>query len=283
MSDKIFPMTDKAIIDFAAKVGTPFHIYDESRIRNTVESIQKAFSWNDGFINYFAVKALPNVNIMKLLGSLGFGADCSSLPELIIAEQAGIPGERIMFTSNDTPDEEFRAAYELGAILNLDDITHSCTHALRLANRLLDVYKTFEPNELLNETPFRLDAFLDGISNDFKRKANAKALMFEYEREGCGVTVKGDVDKLEQVMDNLLSNAVKFTNSGTVRFRAVYANGTLAVEISDTDMGMDEETLGRVFRPFERAAQDVNSEGFGLGLAITKGLMNADFLEFFTI
>ena len=157
----------------------------------------------------------------------------------------------------------------------LDDITHSCTHALRLANRLLDVYKTFEPNELLNETPFRLDAFLDGISNDFKRKANAKALMFEYEREGCGVTVKGDVDKLEQVMDNLLSNAVKFTNSGTVRFRAVYANGTLAVEISDTGMGMDEETLGRVFRPFERAAQDVNSEGFGLGLAITKGLMNA--------
>ena len=124
MSDKIFPMTDKAIIDFAAKVGTPFHIYDESRIRNTVKSIQKAFSWNDGFINYFAVKALPNVNILRLLGSLGFGADCSSLPELIIAEQAGIPGERIMFTSNDTPDEEFRKAYELGAILNLDDITH---------------------------------------------------------------------------------------------------------------------------------------------------------------
>ena len=124
MSDKIFPMTDKAIIDFAAKVGTPFHIYDESMIWNTVESIQKAFAWNDGFINYFAVKALPNVNIVRLLGSLGFGADCSSLPELIIAEQAGIPGERIMFTSNDTPDEEFRKAYKLGAILNLDDITH---------------------------------------------------------------------------------------------------------------------------------------------------------------
>ena len=76
-------------------------------------------------------------------------------------------------------------------------------------------------------------------------------------------------------MDNLLSNAVKFTNSGTVRFRAVYANGILAVEISDTGIGMDEETLERVFRPFERAAQDVNSEGFGLGLAITKGLVNA--------
>ena len=157
----------------------------------------------------------------------------------------------------------------------LDDITRSCAHALRLANRLLDVYKTFEQDEPLNETPFRLAALLDGISDDFRRKANAKALMFEYECEGCGVTVKGDVDKLEQVMDNLLSNAVKFTNSGTVLFRAVYANGILAVEISDTGIGMDEETLERVFRPFERAAQDVNSEGFGLGLAITKGLMNA--------
>ena len=157
----------------------------------------------------------------------------------------------------------------------LSDISRSCAHALRLANRLLDVYKTFEPNESLNETLFRLDAFLDGISDDFRRKANAKALMFEYECEGCSVTVKGDADKLEQVMDNILSNAVKFTNAGIVGFKAVYGGGNLVVEISDTGIGMDEETLERVFRPFERAAQDVNSEGFGLGLAITKGLMNA--------
>lgn len=157
----------------------------------------------------------------------------------------------------------------------LSDITRSCAHALRLANRLLDVYKTFEPNEPLNETPFRLDAFLDGISDDFRRKANAKALMFEYECEGCSVTVKGDADKLEQVVDNILSNAVKFTNAGMVGFKAVYGGGNLVVEISDTGIGMDEETLGRVFRPFERAAQDVNSDGFGLGLAITKGLTNA--------
>lgn len=157
----------------------------------------------------------------------------------------------------------------------LNDISRSCAHALRLANRLLDVYKTFEPNEPLNEAPFRLASLLEGISDNFKRKANAKALMFEYGCEGCGVTVKGDADKLEQVIDNILSNAVKFTNSGTVRFRAVYANGTLAVEISDTGIGMDEETLGRVFRPFERAAQDVNSDGFGLGLSITDRLVKA--------
>lgn len=157
----------------------------------------------------------------------------------------------------------------------LGDISRSCAHALRLANRLLDVYKTFEPNEPLNDAPFSLDALLDGISDDFKRKANTKALMFEYECKRCDVTVKGDADKLEQVLDNILSNAVKFTNAGMVGFKAVYGGGILAVEVKDTGIGMNEETLGRVFRPFERAAQDVNSDGFGLGLAITKGLVNA--------
>ena len=124
MSTKVFPLPESEINAFAAKVETPFHIYDEAAIENNVRRIQRAFAWNEGFINYFAVKALPNVNIVRMLGSLGFGADCSSFAELIIAEQAGITGERIMFTSNDTPDEEFRKAYELGAVLNLDDITH---------------------------------------------------------------------------------------------------------------------------------------------------------------
>ena len=124
MSTKVCPLPESEINAFAAKVETPFHIYDEAAIENNVRRIQRAFAWNEGFINYFAVKALPNVNIVRMLGSLGFGADCSSLAELIIAEQAGITGERIMFTSNDTPDEEFRKAYELGAVLNLDDITH---------------------------------------------------------------------------------------------------------------------------------------------------------------
>ena len=124
MSEKSFPLSDECIREFAERAGTPFHIYDGRAIGETAERLKSAFSWNDGFTNYFAVKALPNINIVKLLASHGFGADCSSLPELIIAEKAGITGERIMFTSNDTPDEEFRKAYELGAILNLDDITH---------------------------------------------------------------------------------------------------------------------------------------------------------------
>ena len=124
MAAKTLPLADDALIRFARRVGTPFHIYDGRAIARNAENLKAAFSWNEGFTNYFAVKALPNVNIVRLLASHGFGADCSSLPELMIARDAGLSGERIMFTSNDTPDEEFRAAFELGAILNLDDITH---------------------------------------------------------------------------------------------------------------------------------------------------------------
>ena len=124
MAAKTLPLADDALIHFARRVGTPFHIYDGRAIARNAENLKAAFSWNEGFTNYFAVKALPNVNIVRLLASHGFGADCSSLPELMIARDAGLSGERIMFTSNDTPDEEFRAAFELGAILNLDDITH---------------------------------------------------------------------------------------------------------------------------------------------------------------
>ncbi len=104
---------------------TPFHIYDEKAIKENAAYFLKAFDWAPGgFRNYFAVKALPNPYIMKMLHSLGMGADCSSLPELLLAEKAGMKGEEIMFTSNDTPMEEYAKALELGAVINLDDITH---------------------------------------------------------------------------------------------------------------------------------------------------------------
>lgn len=124
MSTKNLPLSDDEIISLCRTVETPFHLYDGDAIERNAEEMKAAFSWAPGFINYFAVKALPNVNILKLLRSHGFGADCSSLAELIMAEEAGITGHDIMFTSNDTPDEEFRKAYELGAVLNLDDISH---------------------------------------------------------------------------------------------------------------------------------------------------------------
>ena len=108
----------------AKVVPTPFHIYDEKRIRDNARAMNESFNWIPGFKNYFAVKACPNPEIIKVLREEGFGADCSSLPELMLADEAGITGEDIMFTSNDTPASEFIEASKLGAIINLDDVQH---------------------------------------------------------------------------------------------------------------------------------------------------------------
>lgn len=166
----------------------------------------------------------------------------------------------------DTREKKKREGY-------LENIRRSCRHILRLVNDLMDVYKINEARDIRNELPFRLDKLLDSVSAEYSRKANDKALIFESEHEGTRVTVRGDTDKIEQILDNLLTNAIKFTQTGTIRFLSRYAEGKLHVEISDTGIGMDEETMERVFRPFERAAQNVNSDGFGLGLFITKGLV----------
>ena len=103
---------------------TPFHIYDEKGIRENARNLKKAFSWNKGFKEYFAVKATPNPHILNILKEEGCGTDCSSLTELMMSEACGITGENIMFSSNVTPAEEYVKAKELGAIINLDDITH---------------------------------------------------------------------------------------------------------------------------------------------------------------
>ncbi len=124
MTRKRLPFTKNKIEEIIKKYPTPFHIYDEKKIREDARKFYNAFSWASGFKNYFAVKANPNPYILKILKEEGMGADCSSLPELILAEKVGIKGENIMFTSNDTPVAEFKKARELGAIINLDDITH---------------------------------------------------------------------------------------------------------------------------------------------------------------
>jgi diaminopimelate decarboxylase len=123
MTEKKLPFTKSQIEKIIKKYPTPFHIYDEKAIRENSERLKSAFSWA-GFKEYFAVKATPNPGILKIMKDLGFGADCSSLPELLLAERAGITGEGIMFSSNDTPENEYLKARELGAIINLDDISH---------------------------------------------------------------------------------------------------------------------------------------------------------------
>ena len=124
MAEKELPFTQTKLEKIIGKYPTPFHIYDEQKIRENVRNLLATFSWAPGFKEYFAVKATPNPHILEVLREEGIGADCSSLAELILSERAGIVGENIMFSSNDTPIEEYQVAKKLGAIINLDDITH---------------------------------------------------------------------------------------------------------------------------------------------------------------
>jgi len=110
--------------EIAKDYPTPFHIYDEAGIRATARAVNAAFAWNPGFREYFAVKATPTPRILKLLREEGCGVDCSSLTELMMSERCGFSGPEIMFSSNETPAEEFRLAGRLGAYINLDDLTH---------------------------------------------------------------------------------------------------------------------------------------------------------------
>ncbi|MFO7982309.1 MAG: diaminopimelate decarboxylase [Desulfuromonadales bacterium] len=117
---RLFPVAGK----IAEHYGTPFHIYDETGIRDTGKELKKAFAGIDGFREYFAVKALPNKHVMKIMLDMGFGFDCSSIPELVLSREVGAKPEDIMFTSNNTSQEEFNfAAQDGGCILNLDDIS----------------------------------------------------------------------------------------------------------------------------------------------------------------
>lgn len=121
---KALPFTKDDIERIIEKYPTPFHIYDERAIRENARRLLTAFAWAPGFKEFFAVKAAPNPYLVKILKEEGFGADCSSLAELVLAEKVGLTGEDIIFSSNDTPAHEFIKARELGAIINLDDISH---------------------------------------------------------------------------------------------------------------------------------------------------------------
>lgn len=121
---KPLPFDEATVRAIAEEYPTPFYLYDEKGIRETCRRLNDAFAWSDGFKNYFAVKATPNPHILQIAKEEGLGADCSSKAELLLSEKVGLTGEDVMFTSNNTPAWEYQAARDLGAILNLDDITH---------------------------------------------------------------------------------------------------------------------------------------------------------------
>lgn len=157
---------------------------------------------------------------------------------------------------------------------HLDNIRIVCKHVVHLLNNLLDVYRLNEAKETCNDVPFSLKDLLERTVFGFSHVVNNKGILFCHDFKDTDVKLYGDVDRIEQIIDNLLSNAVKFTEAGTISLNACYSEGELLLEVKDTGIGMSEETLSRIFRPFERLSSVVNAQGFGLGLPITKGLVN---------
>ena len=156
----------------------------------------------------------------------------------------------------------------------LDNIGIVCRHVVHLLNNLLDVYRLNEAKEIRNDVPFNLHELLERTASGFSHVVNSKGILFDCDFKDSEVRLYGDADRIEQIIDNLLTNAVKFTESGTIGFNASYHKGELVLEIKDTGIGMTEETLSRIFRPFERRISAANADGYGLGLPITQGLVN---------
>lgn len=157
---------------------------------------------------------------------------------------------------------------------HLNNIRIVCKYITHLLNNLLDVYRLNEAKETRNDVPFSLNDLLERTVSGFTHVVNNKGILFNHRFDNTDVKLLGDMDRIGQIIDNLLTNAVKFTESGTISFNARYDDGYLFLEVKDTGIGMNEIMLSRIFRPFERLASETNTDGFGLGLPITKGLVD---------
>lgn len=151
-------VTKEQIEEIVKTYPTPFHIYDEKGLRKKLNDVREAFSWNKGFKEYFAVKANPNPFLISIMKEYGCGADCSSMAELMLANELKFDGPSIMFSSNDTPAEEFAYANKIGAIINLDDITH--------IDFLKDIIGTFPETMSLRYNPGGVFEMSNGIMDN---------------------------------------------------------------------------------------------------------------------
>lgn len=246
MSSISFP---KALIgNVAHRYPTPFYLYDEKGIRKTINLLKKAFSWNPSFREYFAVKATPNPSILKIMKSEGLGLDCSSLPELLLAERAGYEGDMIMFSSNNTPLEEFKKAKELKAIINFDDISHiamlqkTCGLPKRVALRY-------------NPGATRTGTSIMGAPKDAKfgmtKKQIFKGLVL---LKNCGVTEFG-------LHTMIISNELReqyFIDTASMMFDLVVeVKKKLGIEISSVNLGGG---IGIPYKP-EQKSFDIEKTG----------------------
>ncbi len=252
MDGKRLPFSREQIEHIAGTYPTPFHLYDEAGIRQNARRLVKAFSWAPGFREYFAVKACPNPYIMKILKEEGFGSDCSSMAELALAERVGIVGESIFFSSNDTPAAEYVKARALGAIINLDDISH--IPFLERCAGLPDVI-SFR----YNPGPLRGGNHIIGHPEDAKYGFTRPQLFEGYRavrdrgvrRFGLHTMVASnelDPDYFVDTADMLFNLVVELYRELGIRFEFVNLGGGFGIPYRPEDMAIDLEYVSGKIR-----------------------------------
>ncbi len=254
------PFSNSQIKELVSKHKTPFYIYDERGITAFSEDLQNAFSWVNGFgyKNYFAVKALPNPNIVKLLYDLGMGVDTSSMAELVIAERLGIRGEDIMFTANNVPIEEFEKARALGAIINFDDITHLDFYYKHFDSMPETVCFRYNPgalkegNEIIGNP---LEAKY-GLTKEQLFEAYASAKEYGAKRFGLHTMIVSnmlDVAYHQDTAKILFELAVELKNRLDIDLEFVNLGGGLGIPYKPDEKPVDLEVLSRsIQREYER-------------------------------
>ena len=247
MSEKTFPLSAQELQTLTEKYETPFYLYDEKAIRENIRRFTKAFSIFPGFKEHFAVKACPNPYILKILRSEGCGADCSSLPELILAENAGIAGEDVMFTSNETPAKEYIYANLKGNIINLDDITHI---------PFLEKTLGFLPEILYNPGPLRDGNELIGKPEEAKYGLTEEQIFEAYKickekgvkRFGLHTMVASNElnpDYFVETATLLFNLAAKVKEKVGITFEFVNLGGGLGIPYKPGDKAVDYDYIAR--------------------------------------
>lgn len=243
MSEKKLPVDAQTMLDLAQRFETPFHLYDEQAIRTNARAFKEAFSWVPGFKNYYAVKACPNPAILKIMQEEGFGADCSSLPELVLANQVGMEGEDLMFTSNDTPDEEFKAAYDMNAVINLDDITHIDT--LKRAARMPELISfRYNPgpdrtgNAIIgNPVEAKYGVTTDQLVDCYRRAKDLGATRFALHTMVASNELDGSY--IVETARMLFSQAIRLHREAGIRLEFVNMGGGIGIPYKPEQDAMD--------------------------------------------
>ncbi len=249
MAEKKFPISQEKLEEIIKKYPTPFHIYDEKAILDNLHRFKKAFDWAPEFREYFAVKATPNPRLMQIMTQReGVGADCSSLPELLLADAAGIHGEKIMLTSNDTPADEFQKAIELGAIINLDDISH--IEYLEANAGLPQVLSfRYNPGSLIegNDIIGKPEEAKYGLTKQQMFDAYKIALQKGVKRFGLHTMVISNELRLEGLLLNakiVFSLAAEIAEELGIKFEFINLGGGIGIPYRPEQQAVDLEALG---------------------------------------